>query len=170
MFKRFYPDAYAKSVFDIDYQKLYDFGIRAIIFDIDNTLVHHGDDSNEKVDNLFLKLHSIGYKTLLLSNNDKERVERFIKNIDTLYICDAEKPAPDGYLKALTMLGLDKSEVVYIGDQMFLDIYGANKVSIPNIMVHYIEAPNEKRIGIKRYLEKLVLVFFNMKKTHKLDI
>ena len=96
--------------------------------------------------------------------------KRFIKNIDTLYICDAEKPQPEGYLKALKMLDLDKNEVVYIGDQMFLDIYGANKVSIPNIMVHYIEAPNEKRIGIKRYLEKFVLVFFNMNKTHKLDI
>ncbi len=170
MFKKFYPGAYSKSVFDIDYKKLYNNGLRGIIFDIDNTLVHHGDDSNEKVDKFFKEVQNIGFKTILLSNNDKERVERFIRNIDTPYICDAEKPESAGYLKAVDMLGLEKNDVVYIGDQMFVDIYGANKCLIPNIMVHYIEAPNEKRIGIKRYLEKFVLIFFKLSKNHSVDI
>ena len=45
MIKKYYPYEYAESVFMIDYQKLYQKGFRGIIFDIDNTLVHHGDDS-----------------------------------------------------------------------------------------------------------------------------
>ena len=42
MFKRFYPDMYIDSAYDIDYKGLYDKGYRGIIFDVDNTLVEHG--------------------------------------------------------------------------------------------------------------------------------
>ena len=45
MLEKYYPHEYAQTVFSIDYQKLYKKGFRGIIFDIDNTLVHHGDDS-----------------------------------------------------------------------------------------------------------------------------
>jgi len=45
MFRLFYPYEYVESVFTIDYNKLYSLGYRGIIFDIDNTLVHHGEDS-----------------------------------------------------------------------------------------------------------------------------
>ncbi len=83
MIKKYYPYEYAESVFMIDYQKLYQKGFRGIIFDIDNTLVHHGDDSTPEIDDLFRKIQRLGLKTLLLSNNDRGRVERFIKNIDT---------------------------------------------------------------------------------------
>ena len=56
MFKRFYPYAYVDSVFAINYQKLYNMGYRGLIFDIDNTLVHHGDDSTPEIDDLFFKI------------------------------------------------------------------------------------------------------------------
>lgn len=79
MVKQYYPYAYVDSVFSIDYQKLYEKGFRGILFDIDNTLVHHGDDSTLEIDELFRKIHNIGLKTVLLSNNDKERIQRFIK-------------------------------------------------------------------------------------------
>ena len=101
MFKKFYPYEHIDSVFSIDYNLLYEKGYRGIIFDLDNTLVHHGDNSNDKVDSLFKYIHSIGFKTLLLTNNDQERVERFIRNIDTQYICDANKPDTLNYLKAV---------------------------------------------------------------------
>jgi len=103
MFKLFYPYEYVESVFSIDYNKLYNMGYRGLIFDIDNTLVHHGDDSTPEIDNLFKVIQNIGFKTLLLSNNNEERIKRFIKNIDSLYICDAEKPNTANYLKAVEM-------------------------------------------------------------------
>ena len=112
MIKKYYPYEYAESVFMIDYQKLYQKGFRGIIFDIDNTLVHHGDDSTPEIDDLFRKIQGLGLKTLLLSNNDRGRVERFIKNIDTPYICDADKPNPQNYLKAVEMLNIKKEEAV----------------------------------------------------------
>ena len=56
MFKKFYPYEYANSVFDVDYKELYNKGYKGIIFDIDNTLVHHGDDSTKEVDELFREI------------------------------------------------------------------------------------------------------------------
>ena len=96
-----FPYEYVDSVFSIDYGKLVQKGFKGIIFDIDMTLVPHGADSTKEIDELFKTIHKAGLKTLLLTNNSEERVKRFIKNIDTLYLCDAEKPNPEGYLKAI---------------------------------------------------------------------
>lgn len=112
MLRLFYPYEYADSVFSIDFEALKQKGYKAILFDIDNTLVHHGDDSTEEIDKLFDYLHGLGFQTLLLSNNDQERIERFNKNIETLYICDAEKPNPKNYRKALAMMKVKKEEAV----------------------------------------------------------
>ena len=169
MLSKYYPCGYAESVFAIDYNKLYQKGFRGVIFDIDNTLVHHGDDSTPEIDALFVKIHAAGIKTLLLTNNDEERVQRFIKNIDTEYICDAEKPDPAGYIKAVEKLGIARSQAVVIGDQLFTDILGANRSGIAGILVKFIKLPEEKFIGKRRYLEKLILFFWHHSNCKKLD-
>lgn len=164
MLKKYYPSAYVDSVFDVDYAKLYKLGYRGIIFDIDSTLVPHGNDSTPEVDALFQRIHAAGLKTILLSNNDDARVKRFIRNIDTLYICDAEKPARSGYLKAVNKLGIKKHQAVYIGDQLFIDIVGANNCGIDSILVHYILHEGETKLGVKRNLEKPVMWLYRRSK------
>lgn len=165
MLKNYYPYEYAKSVFEIDYKKLYNLGYKAIIFDIDNTLVHHGEDSTPEVDALFREIHSTGLKTILLSNNTDERIERFIRNIDTPYIYDAHKPDTSGFFKAIEMLGVKKEEAVVIGDTTFTDIYGANKSGIASILVKFLQHESETKIGKKRQLEKIILKFYGMNKS-----
>ena len=167
MFKKLYPYEYIHSVFSVDYEALYGKGYRGIIFDLDNTLVHHGDNSNDKVDSLFKHIHDVGFKTILLTNNDQERVERFIKNIDTQYICDANKPDVSNYLKAVEMLNLKKKEVICVGDQIFIDILGANKSGIASILVDFIRLENETKIGKKRYIEKFILMLYRRSKYNK---
>ena len=165
MFKMFYPHEYAESVFTIDYDKLYSLGYRGIIFDIDNTLVHHGEDSTNEIDKLFKFIHGIGLKTLLLSNNNKERIERFLANIDSMYIPDAGKPKVDNYYKAVKMLGIKREEAVFVGDQIFTDIYGANKSGIASILVKFLHHESEAKIGKKRTLEKIILKFYKLNKS-----
>ncbi len=167
MLQKFYPHEHVSSVFAIDYQKLYDKGYRGIIFDIDNTLVHHGDDSTPQVDALFRHIHSIGLKTILLSNNNEARILRFIKNIDTPYLCDADKPEVTNYLKAIQILGIEKKEAVCIGDQLFTDIYGANRSEIAAILVDFIRIEGVKKIGIRRHAEKVVLGFYRLRKSYR---
>ena len=165
MLKNFFPYECVKSVFDIDYKKLYDLGYRGILFDIDNTLVLHGEDSTPEIDQLFRYIHSIGLKTFLLSNNNIERIERFTRNIDTLYIPEADKPQPLNYRKAVEMLELKISEVVFVGDQLFTDIRGANRCGMANILVDFLKHPGETNFGKKRAVEKYILKFYKMHKS-----
>ena len=157
------PDLIAGDVFSIDYQKLYDLGYRGLLFDIDNTLVHHNDDSTPEVDALFQKIHEIGFKVLMLSNNSEERILRFLKNIDAMYICEADKPNPAAYEEACRMLGLEKEQVIMIGDQLFTDIRGANRCGISSILVHFIRVPGEKWLGWHRYAEFALLLPYRLR-------
>ena len=167
MFRLLFPFEYVDSVFSIDYAKLVQKGYKGIIFDIDMTLVPHGADSTKEIDELFKTVHKAGLKTLLLTNNSEERVKRFIKNIDTLYLCDAHKPDAAGYLQAVSMMGIQKSETVFVGDQIFTDIYGANKCGIANILVKYVTATVETNIGIRRNLEKIILNIYEITKIYQ---
>lgn len=164
MFKKFYPCHYMDSVFSIDYDKIYTMGYKAIIFDIDNTLVPHGDDSTQEIDDLFSKIQKIGIKTFLLSNNSEERVKKFLSTIDCLYICEAQKPSDINYLKAVKIMKVKKEESLFIGDQIFTDILGANKSGIDSILVKFIQEPGETKIGKRRHLENIILKIYKKNK------
>lgn len=165
MFKLIYPYAYLDSVFDIDYEKLCDMGYKAIIFDIDSTLVPHGGDATAEIDELFGQIHKLGLKTLLLSNNSEERIQTFNQNINSLYIPMANKPYKPNYLKAIEMLEVSNDEVVLVGDQLFTDILGANLCGIKSILVKYLlhEHEYELAIGKKRKVEKFLLKFYKQR-------
>lgn len=162
MMNKYFPYEYCKSVFDVDYEKLYMLGYRALIFDIDNTLVHHCENATPQVEQMFVKLHEMDFKTILLTDNDLERTLRFNKNINTAYICDAGKPDTASYIKAIEILDVNKSEVVVIGDQIFKDILGANNSSLASIMVKFIKTGNEKWLGWRRYIEYIFLFLWRI--------
>lgn len=171
MLKKYYPYEYVEDVFCIDYKKLLDKGFKGVIFDLDNTLVPHGKESTEEVDNLFKQIQNIGLKTFILSDNGKKRIDKFLENIDNCsYIDNAGKPNPENYYKAVKEMNLEKNEVVYIGDQIFTDILGANNAGIANILVKFIGYKTEKKIGIKRRIEKIILKLYshNKKYTNRL--
>ena len=73
MFDRFFPDQYVASTYVIDFEKLYEEGVRGLIFDIDNTLVPHGAPADDRAKELFSRLHGLGMKTALVSNNGEQR-------------------------------------------------------------------------------------------------
>ena len=157
IFRKFYPDLRKNSVYEIDFDGLYKKGIRGLIFDIDNTLVPHGADADERIEKLFSELKKMGFKTFLLSNNKLERVKRFNTNIRSLYIYKAGKPDTANYIKAMRMMGTKKETTVFVGDQLFTDIWGAKKAGITSILLNPIDKKEEIQIVLKRYLEKIVL-------------
>ena len=130
-------------MFAIDYAKLQALGYKGILFDIDNTLVHHGADATPKVEALFRELDAMGMKTLLLSDNSAERIQRFNKHIGAPYIAEAGKPDPAAYRRGAKMLGLPVEQVVCIGDQVFRDIRGANRCGMASILVDFPPAAGD---------------------------
>ena len=162
MANSFYPDEYLDSAYSIDYEKWYEKGKRGIIFDIDNTLVPHGAPADDRARALFARLSAIGFKCLVLSNNREKRVRTFAEGAGSglMYIYKADKPLKKGYLKALDMLGVGKGEALYVGDQIFTDVWGARRLGIYSILTKPIDPREEIQIVLKRRLEAVVLFFY----------
>lgn len=160
MFRCFFPDEYLNSAYEIDFDGLYREGYRGLLFDIDNTLVPHGKPADERAEKLFVHLKELGFQYCFLSNNQMERVASFHKAIGGQFIENAHKPSVKNYLKAMQMLGTDKTNTIFIGDQLFTDIYGAKRAGIRNILVKPIHPKEEIQIVLKRYLEKIVLHYY----------
>ena len=158
-----YPDEYLDSTYSIDFDQLYKEGYRGIIFDIDNTLVPHGAPADERAISLFTHLKELGFHCMLLSNNKEPRVKMFNDAVHVNYIYKAGKPKPAGYRKAMEVLGTDTSNTIFVGDQIFTDVYGANRTGIRTILVKPIHPKEEIQIVLKRYLEKIVLFFYQRK-------
>lgn len=160
MFDTFFPGDYVVSTYAIPFEKLYEEGYRGIIFDIDNTLVPHGAPADERSKKLFCRLRDIGFDTCLISNNQEGRVRMFNEEIQSKYIFNAHKPSTKNYVKAMEMMGTNKSNTVFVGDQLFTDVWGAKRTGIHNILVMPMNPKEEIQIVLKRYLEKIVLHFY----------
>lgn len=163
MFDRFYPDEIQESTYGINFDKLYREGYRGLIFDIDNTLVPHGAPADDRAIALFAHLKELGFQCCLLSNNQIGRVQMFNRDICVHFIEDAHKPSTKNYLAAMERMGTEKSNTIFIGDQLFTDVWGAKRAGIRNILVKPIHPKEEIQIVLKRYLEKIVLFFYYRK-------
>ena len=84
----------------------------------------------------------------------------FNKDIQVDYVYDAHKPSTKNYKKAMEIMGTDQSNSLFIGDQLFTDVWGAKRAGIRNILVKPIHPKEEIQIVLKRYLEKIVLYFY----------
>ena len=164
MLERFYPDREAESAYGIDYSAYYESGFRGIIFDVDNTLVPHGAPADERAAALFGKLREAGFETLLLSNNKEPRVKSFadaVGNKGAQYIYRAGKPGRAGYEKAMELMHTRPENTLFVGDQLFTDVWGAKKAGILTFLVKPIHPREEIQIVLKRRLERIVLFFYH---------
>ena len=160
----FYPKEWLDSTYEIDWEQWKRKGIRGVLFDIDNTLVPHGAPADSRAIALFEKLHALGFQTCLLSNNKEPRVKSFADQVHSPYIYKAGKPSTKNYLKAMDEMGTTTENTLFVGDQIFTDVYGANRAGIRTILVKPIHPKEEIQIVLKRYLEKIVLFFYTRKR------
>ena len=157
----FFPDRYVVSTYVINFEQLYSEGYRGLIFDIDNTLVPHGAPADKRAAALFDRLKKLGFACCLISNNQEPRVKMFNQDIQVDYIYNAHKPSTKNYVKAMEIMGTDRSNTLFIGDQLFTDVWGAKRAGIQNILVKPIHPKEEIQIVLKRYLEHVVLHFYS---------
>ena len=164
MFRKFYPKERINSTYQIDFEDWFQKGIRGFIFDIDNTLVMHGAPANEQAKQLFDQLRAIGLQFCLISNNQETRVKPFAQEVGAKFICNAHKPSKKNYEKAMEMMNTKADSTIFVGDQLFTDVYGANRARIYSILVNPIDNREEIQIVMKRKLESFVLFFYRKSK------
>lgn len=165
--EQFYPKEWLDSTDQIPWEQWKERGVRGVIFDIDNTLVPHGAPADERALKLFGTLHELDMRTCLLSNNKEPRVSAFAAQVDSPYIYKAGKPGVKNYLRAMEKMGTDKETTLFVGDQLFTDVYGANRCGIYGILVKPIDPREEIQIVLKRYLEAVVLHFYKKEQQRK---
>ena len=146
MIQKYIPYDCYKTIFDIDYNKLYSVGIRYLLFDIDNTILTYDElEPKQEHFEFFSKLKKKGFTICLISNNHQDRVEKVSKPLEVYGVWDAYKPLTVGFKKALKIMNVTKKEeVVAIGDQIVTDVSGANKTKIKSILVKTIKKSNQK--------------------------
>lgn len=169
MFKQLYPSQRVESTYQIPFWEWRDRGIRGVIFDVDNTLVPHDAPADENAKKLFSHLKSLGMEACLVSNNKEPRVKAFAQTVGAWYVYKAGKPSVRGYEAAMKKMGTDRESTICVGDQIFTDIWGANRTGIYSILVNPINPREEIQIVLKRIPEKLVLYCYKrrLKKDRK---
>ena len=158
------PDMYQKSIYSINYEKLYNCGIRCLLFDLDNTCVPYVEKvPSKKLIDLFDYLKDMGFKVILFSNATKKRLEVFKNTLVVDCSYSSRKPSKRKFLKVLKMYNFDLSEVAIIGDQLFTDIYGGNKVGIVTCLVDPLTKEDFILTKIFRAMEQLQFRKMNKK-------
>ncbi len=151
-----YPDRYFDKKEDIPFQKYYDRGYRGIIFDIDNTLVPHDAPPDDKAVALIHELKQMGFQICLLSNNGEQRVSSFNEPLQVEFIYKANKPFRYGYERAMQVLNTNVKNTLFVGDQIFTDVWGAKRMGIFSILLDPINPKEEIQIILKRIPEKYI--------------
>ncbi len=161
MFEKLYPDDTVDAVSAVDFRQLAAKGFRGVAFDIDNTLVEHDKPATEDSARLFQEIHEAGLRICLLSNNHEPRVKAFAEAAGAdAYIFDAHKPKAEGYLRATELLQVTREELVFFGDQLFTDIWGARNADVKCVLVKPVGPEKYFHIVLKRWLEKPVLLCY----------
>jgi len=152
------PRIYLDSVFHLDLEQLKQLNIQGFIIDIDNTLVEWDKKyASERVKNWLRNLELEGFKVCLVSNNTEDRVVTFNEELKLPAIHRAVKPRLEPFEKAMSIMGTKPETTAVIGDQIFTDIFGGNRLNLFTILV--IPIGNRELTWTKfvRKIEKVVL-------------
>ena len=155
MFDNFLPDFMFEKFDDITPEFLKEQNIKYLLIDIDNTLAPYEEAlPNERVTDWFRMLEESGIKSVLVSNNDEERVQLFNSRLGLPAFSNCKKPSPRRLKKYADSIGAVLSETSALGDQIFTDVWGAKKMGARAIMVPPIHDKKNLFFKTKRLLEK----------------
>lgn len=136
MIEIFCPNACVNSIFDINLRSLRARGIKGIIIDLDNTLVEwDNEELPEEVREWVRNARKMGFRICIASNGLKDRVESFARQLKIPAISKAVKPSKRPFLEALRILRTSPAQTVVVGDQIFTDIWGGNRLELYTILI-----------------------------------
>lgn len=158
MLKLLRPHLYVRHLEDIPLSQLAEKGIRGLIIDLDNTVTEWNSNFiRENVRAWFAELPKYNLKPCLVSNNSHGRVRQVADQLGVPFISKAGKPRRQAFRKAMELLGLEPKATAVIGDQIFTDVLGGNRLRLLTILVVPLNKKEFIGTRLMRQLEKLVL-------------
>lgn len=153
----FKPTMYRKDIFDIDYQKLKEKGIRCLVFDLDNTLglIDH-ERCPRKTKKLIQSLQN-DFLIFIASNNSQKRIRPYMEDLGVGGVSSCMKPSTRGLKKIRRNYSLKKKEMAMIGDQIVTDVLAGKRFHIMTILVDPLGKKDLKITGLNRYWEEKII-------------
>jgi len=152
------PDYFFESFDEATAVFLLSIGVRGVLLDIDNTLEPYEHTlPGEHVIAWLDSLRNAGIKTAIVSNNGKNRVECFNKDIGMPAFANAGKPFKKNLIRAMDEIGTVRENTVFIGDQILTDVWAARNAGIRAILVPPINDRKDPLTKFKRLIEKPIL-------------
>ena len=152
-----YPNKHFNKVEEITIEFLQKNRIKALILDIDNTLIDYNKEMSKEVEKWAKDLKGQGMKLYILSNtNKKEKVEKVANTLKIPYINFAKKPLKSGFLKIQKELNEKSENIGVVGDQIFTDIIGGNRCKMFTILVDPINKKEFWYTAWKRPIENKI--------------
>ena len=152
-----YPKEYFKNVREIKIDFLRKNNIKALILDVDNTLIDYDKNLDEETIKWAEKLKEKGIKLYILSNsNKKEKVQTVAKKLKIEYEYFAKKPLKIGFKKVQEKLKEKPENIAVVGDQIFTDVIGGNRCKMFTILVEPIAEKDIWITVLKRPIENAI--------------
>jgi uncharacterized protein len=163
MCRKLIPDVYIKNVYAIDIVKLQEKKkIKGIIIDLDNTLVPWGKKVvDEQIVSWIEQVKEKGIKICILSNSHAGHVSEIGNLLDIPFYSSRYKPLKQPFTEAMKIMNTSSAETAVIGDQIFTDVLGGNRLNLLTILVHPIK--KQDALGtrlIYRMLERFIMSFW----------
>lgn len=166
MYKKLKPALYLNGFEELTPSFLEKIGVTTLLLDVDNTLSDgHDQPVGDSVKAHLEVLQNCGIRLCVLSNNNEARVSDFSKPLGLSYIADANKPQKSGVLRALKQTGAFAAETLMVGDQLFTDVWAANRCGVRAALVKPRSGGETRFIRFKRALEKPFLRRFERDET-----
>ncbi|ATY85231.1 YqeG family HAD IIIA-type phosphatase [Kyrpidia spormannii] len=156
----FVPDVYVPSIYAVNAEALVRKGLLGVVTDLDNTLVAWNEpQAPDKLVHWLDDLRDRGLKVCIVSNNKEVRVRPFAEQLNIPALYEAGKPRMRAFMKALEITGTHPRQTAMIGDQLFTDIAGGNRMGMYTILVVPISDKEWVGTRVMRLVERRVLRF-----------
>lgn len=159
-----YPKKYFEKITDIDTKFLIKNNIKALILDVDNTLIDIEKNMIEGLEQWICSMKQNGIRFYILSNsNNGNKVKKIAKKIDIDYFYFGMKPLKHGFRKIQKILKIDSKHIGVVGDQIFTDVLGANRCKMFSILVKPISEKDIWITVLKRPIENKIIENYKRK-------
>lgn len=152
------------KLFKYDFSTLKSQGIRYIMLDVDNTLLHdHAVQADEAARNLIQSLKAYGFTIYLVSNGKEKRISLLAQSLEVGYLAMAQKPLTHKIEAFIEKESILKENLVLIGDQWFTDMLCAQRLGIQGLWAERRSSKERWFIAVKRPIEYLYLKIIKIK-------
>lgn len=152
-----YPNEHYNNVREIKIDFLRKNKIKALILDVDNTLIDYDRNLDEETVKWAENLKKEGIKLYILSNsNKKEKVKTVAEKLKIEYEYFGKKPLKTGFKKVQKKLQEKSENIGVVGDQIFTDVLGGNRCKMFTILVDPIDKKDFWYTAWKRPIENKI--------------